>query len=277
MLPRSTRRSALTGAVLTLALLLAACGSDGSEGSEGSGGSTSSPSETADQGASEAPNVVASTSWVGAVAKLAGATDITVIAPTNVTHPPDYDPKASDLVALDNADYILLAGFEGFADRMREAAGTDAEVLEVVTDYDPAKVREQAMALAEAWGTEDVAEENVSAYEQAYGDAMRALQAQTGDAPQKVVAQQFVAGWAAFAGYEPVGTYGPEPTTPSQVAELTGLEPTLVFENSHMGGGDEIAASSGAQLVPLVNFPGDDLELMAVVETNVDLIEEAIG
>ena len=239
MLPRSTRRSALTGAILTLALLLAACGSDSSDGS------ASTTSRPAEQAGAAAPKVVASTSWVGAVAKLAGATDITVIAPTNVTHPPDYDPKASDLVALDKAD--------------------------------PAKVREQAMALAEAWGTEDVAEENVSAYEQAYGDASSALQTLTADAPQKVVAQQFVAGWAAFAGFEPVGTYGPEPTSPSQVADLTGLEPTLVFENSHMGGGEEIAASSDAKLVPLVNFPGDDLELMPVVETNVALIEKAIG
>lgn len=270
MLPRSTRRSTFGGVLIALVLLVAACGSDGSDGAA----DTTKPVEPA---ATDAPKVVASTSWVGAIAQLAGATEITVIAPTNVQHPPDYEPKASDLVALDEADYILLAGFEGFADRMREAAGSDAEVLEVVTDYAPDVVREQATALARAWGTEEETEANLADYEADYAAASEELQAVTADAPQKVVAQQFVAGWAAFAGFEPVGTYGPEPTTPSQVAELTGLEPTLVFENSHMGGGEEIAASSGAELVPLVNFPGADLELLPVVQANAELITDAVS
>ncbi|MBE1490780.1 hypothetical protein [Plantactinospora soyae] len=44
--------------------------------------------------------MVASTSWVGALAKAAGATDIIVVAPGNAQHPPDYDPKPSALAAV---------------------------------------------------------------------------------------------------------------------------------------------------------------------------------
>lgn len=273
MLHRSTRQSAVIGLIAAATLILAACGSSGSESST----SSDSTAKTSEPATTTAPKVVASTSWVGAVAKLAGATDITLIAPTNVQHPPDYDPKASDLAALSDADFILLAGFEGFADRMKEAAGSDAEVVTVTPDYDPAKLEPEVTKLAKMWGTTDIADKNFAEYKASYDDASTALQAKTKASAQTVVAQAYVAGWATFAGYEPVGTYGPEPTTPGQVADLTAMKPSLVFENSHMGGGDEIAASSGADLVPLVNFPGDDLELMPVVDTNVELITKAIG
>ena len=109
-----------------------------------------------------------------------GATDITVIAPSNIQHPPDYGPKASDLAALSDADYVVLAGFEGFADRMTEAAGTDAEVLTITPDYAPDKVAAEVDKLAEAWGTTEVADENVEdahyhLRERRYGSFSRSL------------------------------------------------------------------------------------------------------
>ena len=72
------------------------------------------------------PRVVASTSWVAAFAKAAGIADVTLVAPANLQHPPDYDPKPSDLAAIAKADYVLVAGFEGFATRMKEASGSPA-------------------------------------------------------------------------------------------------------------------------------------------------------
>jgi len=263
----STRRSALAGALTAAVLLIVpACGDDSSTGADDA---TTTPS------ASDSPKVVASTSWVGAIAKLAGADDITVVAPSSAQHPPDYDPKASDLAAVADADYVLVAGFEGFAQRMKDAAGSDAKVETVTPDYDPAKVKAEVDKLAKLWGTTAEATANVAAYTSDYEAAADDLQASTKGTSETVVAQAFVAGWTAFAGFTPAGTYGPEPTTASKVAELTALNPTLVFENSHMGGGAEIASASGAELVNLVNFPGDDLDLMPVVEKNAKLITEA--
>ena len=262
------RTAALLLGVVFVVVALGACGS--------------STTTTAEPGTTAAtppagPKVVASTSWVGAVAKLAGATDITVVAPSSAQHPPDYDPKASDLAAIADADYVLVAGFEGFAERMKEAAGSEAEVVTVTPDYDPAKLKPEVDKLAGLWGTSATADTNMATYTTAYEAASLELKQTTKNAPEVVVAQMFVAGWAMFAGYEPAGTYGPEPTTASQVAELTALAPTLVFENSHMGGGAEIATSADAQLVNLVNFPGDDLELMPVVDANAETIANAVA
>ena len=271
MHPNSTRRSALAVLVVIGALVAGACSSSDDQDAT----TTTSGSETTDA-AADAPKVVVSTTWVGAIAKMAGATDITVIAPSNIQHPPDYDPKASDLAALSDADYVVLAGFEGFADRMTEAAGSDAEVLTITPDYAPDKVAAEVDKLAEAWGTTEVADENVEHYTEDYEEDSAALQETTSKEPQVVVAQAFVAGWADFAGYTVAGTFGPEPITPSQVAELTALSPTLLFENSHMPAGAEVAASSGATLVELVNFPGDDLDLVPVLDINAEAITEAL-
>jgi zinc transport system substrate-binding protein len=261
----STRRGAL-GALLVGGLMFA-----------GACSSSSNDTTTTTAVADGAPKVVASTTWVGAIAKLAGATDITVIAPTSVQHPPDYDPKASDLASLSKADYILLAGFEGFADRMKEAAGSDAKVLTVMPDYDPKMVSAEVAKLAKEWGTTDTANKNVAEYTEQYNEDSAKLKETTSKQPQTVVAQKFAAGWAAFAGYKVAGTFGPEPVTASQVAELSGLKPTLVFENSHMPGGSEIASSSGAKMVSLVNFPGEDLELPPVLDINAKAITQAVG
>jgi zinc transport system substrate-binding protein len=76
--------------------------------------------------AAASPVVVAATGWAAAFARAAGAEDVLVIAPENLQHPPDYDPKPSDLLRLRDADFIVLGGFEGFAQRLRDSAGGKA-------------------------------------------------------------------------------------------------------------------------------------------------------
>ncbi len=49
-----------------------------------------------------------------------------MVAPATVQHPPDYDPKPSDLAAVTDADYILFAEFDGFAPRLKEAPAAPA-------------------------------------------------------------------------------------------------------------------------------------------------------
>lgn len=268
-IPKLTRALLLVG-VLVLAITIAACG-----GSEDSTSSSADATSTA--AATTAPNVVASTSWVGAVAKLAGATNITVIAPSNLQHPPDYDAKASDLLAVADADYVLLAGYEGFAEKLKEAAGSDATVEVVAPDYDPTKLNDAVMALATTWGTTDVATANMAQYTESYTQASDALKQKLSGETPVVVAQAFVANWVGFAGLEPAGVYGPEPLTPSQVAKLAKLKPAYVFENGHMPGGAAVVNAVNAKQVDLVNFPGDDLELMPVVEKNAATIAAAFG
>lgn len=224
-----------------------------------------------------ATKIVASTSWVGAMAKLAGATDISVLAPNNIVHPPDYDPKPSDLAAVANGELILLAGFEGFAKRMSEAASSTAKVDNVATAVDPAKLGPEVMRIAAMLGTTDTATANVAAYTKAWNDASAALKAKLGTTPQVVIAHAFVAEWAGFAGWTPVAAFGPAPLTANDVAKLAAMKPTVVLENSHMPGGKPIADAAGAKFVSLINFPGDDLDLTQLISKNAATITSALA
>lgn len=224
------------------------------------------------------PKIVASTSWVAAFAAAAGATDITVIAPSNLQHPPDYDPKPSDLLAVAEADYVLLAGFEGFAARLQEAVGGDLDkIVMVMTENSPATIHAEVTRLGELFGTQAAAAAYLATFDQEYERLATAVQAKVGTDKPVVVAQLFAAPWVYFAGLEPDGTYGPMPMTPAELKKLTDAQPQFVFENVHMGGGDPVVEATGAVKIELLNFPGDDLDLLKVFATNAERISAALG
>ena len=277
MTPRAilAARRAATALLLAAAITgLAAC-SDHDDEAAGHDGETATHATTT---ATEGPSVVASTGWVAAIAKLAGAGEVTIIAPSSVQHPPDYEPKPSDLAAVDGADMVLLAGFEGFAKQLGEAAG-GKHTMEVATTYDPAKLEAQIITLGKHMKTEDVARENAARVRADLEAVCTDLRAKVPSPPPVVVAHMFVTEWAACAGLTPAGTYGPAPITPGEVTDLTAKKPALVLENRHMAGsGEAIAASSGATMVELVNFPDDgDLDLIKVAKEDAGLIAEALG
>jgi len=220
--------------------------------------------------------IVASTSWVGAFAKAAGAENITVIAPSNIQHPPDYDPKPSDLAAVSEADYILMAGFEGFAKRLQEAVGADSsKLITVMTENSPEAIHKEVTRLGELFGTQEKAAEYLAMFDTEYAAFANDVKAVLGDKKPVVVAQAFVAPWVMFAGLEVAGVYGPMPVSPDELKNLSDLKPTLVFENIHMGGGQPIVEATGAVKIDLVNFPGDDLDLLEIFHTNTHTLEHA--
>ncbi len=277
----SPTRRLLSAAFAALAIVsLSACGSDDTEKSADTSAdtTTTTAAEHEEHGEHEGPHVLASTSWVGAIAKLAGAHDVTVVAPSNLQHPPDYDPKPSDLAKAADADFVLLAGFEGFATRLKEAAGSDAEVITVEPAYAPDKIEAQVQELAAKWGTEEHSAEHFEEYRAAYEKASEATKSAIAGATPVVVAQAYVAEWAVFAGLTPAGVYGEmNMPTPDDVAKLVALKPAFVFENSHMPMGADLVSASGATKVELVNFPGDDLDMMKVIETNQATITKALA
>lgn len=271
----TTRRKALRiGAVVAASVLaLSSCG--GSSDSADTTVATDTSAATQDH---VGPHVVVSTSWIGAFAQLAGATDITVIAPSNLQHPPDYDPKASDLAAVADADFVLLAGFEGFAQRLMDAAGSDAKVEKIATEYYPEALTKEVSRLAALMGLDVAdAEHNASHYGEHFMEEMARVKSALGDAQPVVVSHMYTGVWAMLAGLEPVATFGPKPMTATEVKSIANKKPTLIIENSHMPAGTDLSEVTGAVKVDAVNFPGDDMDLDAVVTRNADLLIEAFA
>ena len=251
--------------VLGAVLALTACGG---------GAQTAAPNATPDAPAGK--KVVAATAWEAALAKAAGATDVKVVVPATVAHAADYDPKPSDLAAVATADLVLYAEFEGFAAKLKEAAGGSAKVEAVKLENAPEVVRAEVTRLAGLLGTTPAAEEWLKKFDSTLTEVKTQVSGSFpgGKAP-KVVSQAFVAYMAAITGAEVVGTFGPQPVTPGQLAELSGKQPDLVFDNVHMSTGTVLPGSSAKQ-VKIVNYPGADLDLLGVFKTNAEEISKAL-
>ena len=263
---RNRVRLACLFAPLTAVLLLTVgCGS--SDAKPGDGGH-------AHDGA---PVVVATTTWEGAFAKAAGAKDVKVIVPKSVQHAPDYDPKPSDLAAVAEADFVLYAPFEPYAEKIKEAAGSDAELVEVNLDNDADKATAEVARLGKLFGTADAAASWQKSFGTQYAGLQRELKAAWpgGKAPS-VVTQVFTAWSAKMAGVNVVGTYGPEAVTAKQLSGLSAKKPALVLDNAHMSTGT-VLPDSGAKQVKIVNYPGDDLDLLPVYRAAAAAVKAAMA
>ncbi|WP_216206548.1 metal ABC transporter substrate-binding protein [Amycolatopsis aidingensis] len=269
ILTRAGRRARIlalkAGALTAGALLLAGCGS-------ADGDAKDDPPA----GQAEGPAVVAASAWEGAFAKAAGATNITVIVPPSIKHAPDYDPKPSDLAAVAEADFVLYAPFEGFAGKLKDAAGSAAELVELKLDNAPETMSAEVRRLAGMFGTEQAAESWISGFETEYDR----LSSEVRDAwqegkPPKVVHQAFLGFAAQLAGAEVLGTYGPGPVTASQLSELSAKEPEFVFDNEQMSTGT-VLPGSAAQQLSLSNYPSEDMDLLSVYRTTAQQIITAL-
>ncbi|MFI9582606.1 ABC transporter substrate-binding protein [Streptomyces sp. NPDC052236] len=248
-----------------LALTVTACGSDKADSADTSGKKNDG-----------APVVVATTTWEGAFAKAAGAKDVKVIVPSSAQHAPDYDPKPSDLAAVAGADFVLYAPFEPYAAQIKEAAGSDAKLVEVNLDNDADKASAEVTRLGKLFGTADAAAQWDTSFKSEYGTLQKELKDAWPDGKAPAVVAQVFSVWSAkMAGAEVRGMYGPEAVTAQQLSDLAKKKPAYVFENVHMTTG-EVLPDSGAQQMEIVNYPGKDLDLMAVYRNAGETIKKAM-
>ncbi|MGH3798615.1 MAG: hypothetical protein ACRDTD_00495 [Pseudonocardiaceae bacterium] len=261
---RSPRLALATVLLALLAFLLSACGSaeQPTQGSGAAGGP--------DGGS---PIVVASTSWAGAFATAAGARDVTLVAPASVPHPPDYDPKPSDLAKISSADFVLYAPFDSFAPRLREAVGGQATTVELNLENTPDNIRAEVTRLGRLFGTSEQASQWLATFDRRNTELSAQVKAAIPQPAPHAVAHVFMAYWGEFAGLPVQDTYGPEPVTAGQLAQLTALRPGLVLANAHIPSNPDIA---GARTVELINFPGADLNLVEVFEENARRLTAAV-
>ncbi|GAA2106917.1 ABC transporter substrate-binding protein [Streptomyces synnematoformans] len=247
-----------------LALTATGCGDDDS-GSDSSGSGTGGPS------------IVVTTAWEGGFATAAGAEDVQVLVPPSVQHAPDYEPKPSDLAVVAEADFVLYAPFEPYAEQIKEAAGSDAELVEVALDNDAGTVKTEVARLGRMFGTEKAATKWTKTFDAEYAELSAGLkEARPGGEAPAAVAQVFTAWAGKMAGVRMLGTYGPDPVTAQEVSDLSAKKPDLVLDNAHMSTGT-VLPDSGADQVKIVNYPGEDLDLLAVYRDAAAEMETALG
>jgi len=201
--------------------------------------------------------VIASTSWVQAFALAAGAKNVVTIAPFELQHPPEYEIKPSDLLAVQHASLIVYSGYEKFAKKLAETAqNKNLRIVSVYTDNVPSTVIAESKKIAEALGTT----EEQAKWAQSFTSFTENLRSEVAAAlpDKKVVVQAYMKTFVDWLGLDVVGTFGPGEPSPAVVLELIKKKPAIVVDNYHNPGGKALAESLGVPYVVLINFPGKD-------------------
>lgn len=212
-------------------------------------------------------SIVASTSWVGAIASAAGATDVTVLAPIELRHPPEYDYRPGDIVKVLEADYIVWAGYEPFIKKMIEATPEiENKLIQVRTTNTPDYLVPETRKLAEIFGTE----ESQTQWEEIYLEDMSKYKewaSLNSVQDKKVVVSVHQNEFITWLGFKPFKVIGGNQLTPSDVVEILEAQPDLIIDNYNSLDG-KLLTDDSAYIV-LFNFPTKEYpELLDVLREN---------
>ena len=217
-----------------------------------------------------AQSVVASTAWTGAFARVAGADEVRVLAPFDLSHPPEYELRPSDIRTVMNADLVIYAGYENMVERLVEAAGqSDAETIQIQTIHSVPVMTRSVLSIARALGTEETAGRNLDRLVEFLDEWSREVGDYEYDG-QPVVAHFHQQALARQLGMNVVGVFGPAPLEARQIDELTRMEPALIIDNGHNPVAEPIAETTQAAVSVWYNFPGIEgtRTLMEIFELN---------
>jgi hypothetical protein len=194
---------------------------------------------------------------VAAIAYCAGAEDVRVLAPADLRHPPEYELKPSDLAAASRASLIIYSGWELFAQKLVETAGSArVRALRITVSNDPKDIKAEAGKIAELLGTTGA----YQAWAAGFDDFTEAAR---GGVPgayagRRAVVNEAQAPFAAWLGFDIAGEYGPAEPSPALILDMVRTRPALVIDNYHNPVGRPIAEAAGVPYVELINFPGKD-------------------
>jgi hypothetical protein len=222
--------------------------------------------------------VVASTSWVAAIARAGGAENIRILAPVELKHPPEYELKPSDLTAVSKADIILYAGWEMFAEKLAETAGSaKVQIIQVNTSNKPEDLKTEARKLAERFGTLDRFEAWSRDFDRLTEELRPRILAAYPD--RRAIVQRMQTPFAAWLELDIIGEYGPAEPSAAVILELVQLNPPLVIDNYHGPSGQPIAEAAHAPYAELLNFPGKDgtVTIEDLFRYNADVLIQAVG
>lgn len=218
---------------------------------------------------------VASTSWVASIAELAGIDDVKVIAPVNLSHPPEYEITPNDMLAVKNAELIMHAGYERMVKVMTASVDVDQSKLQKVkTTNTLENLSNMVNMLSEKAGSQAEAQKRFGEYKKLIEET-RAQIIATGLDKKTVYANVNQAEFARDLGLNVVATFGGGPLSAEQIADAAQTQYDVIIDNVH----NPVAApaaevSPSSQLLLWRNFP-EKMEknaLYNVIKANCDTL-----
>lgn len=222
---------------------------------------------------SKAQKYVASTSWVAAIAELAGIDDVVTVAPANLKHPPEYEITADDMANVVNAKLFMHAGYEKMMKTLGDAAQLDSDrIVKVKTTNTLENLSNMVDMLSQKAGTQEKAAERFGEFQELIDDARERI-AQSPNKDIEVYANVNQAEFARDLGLNVVSTFGAGALTATQIEEAHSKAYPLVIDNLHSPVASPITqVSLDSSIITWRNFPdhlGDDA-LYNVVKDNLE-------
>ena len=223
--------------------------------------------------AAAADDVLATNSWTAAFVEMSGG-EAVQLAPSSMTHPPEYELKPSDVKKVRDADYLVYAGYEVLMKTVFYSFGKPEETLiKIFTSYSPEVLEKSVLLIAERLGTTAEAELRIAEYNDRISAARGQLKA-AGLFGQPVLVHFHQKPLADALGFEIKGVFGPQPLEVKQIAEMAKADVTLIFDNAHNPMAAPLEEILAIDAVELVNFPGFPLEDGSTVpETLTEVME----
>lgn len=218
--------------------------------------------------------IVASTSWTAAFADLAGLDSISVIAPANLRHPPEYEITVSDIKKIMESDIFIYAGFE----RMMQTLGDSVEntkMIKIDCDNSVETVLKSSQKIAEICGTQRERDKRVKKYLFFIEESSNILEKKNlkntkifVNKNQRFLAKEF--------GFNTTNLFGPGLVTASQIQTAKDEEFIFIIDNIHNPVGKPLAeVSPNSKYILWRNFPQkvEKDALLHVVQENFKNLE----
>lgn len=198
--------------------------------------------------------VVASTSLAGAIARAAGAKEVRVLTPSDITHPPEYELRPSDLQKFQGADFVVYAGYEKMVAKLLESAKTGSlAAIQIDTTASPENLITQVEKVAKALGTE----KEVDAWRRQFLTRLNSYRAKISPlSGKRAVVHLHAQPFSRWAGLSVVAVIRPGELTPRAIADSIAQGPELVVDILHLPTAKVIAENGRCRYIQVINFPG---------------------
>jgi zinc transport system substrate-binding protein len=223
-------------------------------------------------------NIVVTSSWTAAYAKMAGIEDFNILAPADMQHPSEYELQIDDILKLKNADLIICGGYEIMMDKVRTGLKIDQEkILQIKTDYNLSHINESVIRIAKISGTKQIAEENLERLTATLKHSKEKIK-KAGISQIPVLVQFFIRPISEELGLNISGVYGPRQLEAFDIQEMMKLDFNLILDNAHNPSAKPLVESKeSVRIAYLLNFPGtgNTETIEDVINYNVDRIIRA--
>ena len=226
------------------------------------------------------PRFVASTSWVAAIAEIAGLDGVDTVAPADLKHPPEYEITPMDVAKVAKAEIFMYGGYEAMMKTIAEAAEVKEECkVQVRTTNTLSNLTLQVEKISKKAGTEAEAKKRLGEFEALFQDARAKIKGNGLD-QIKVWANSNQAEFCNDLGLNVVDTFGPGPLSSDELLEAKEAGYDLIIDNYHA-----VVTSPLSEIVPstpiliFTNFPSslEKNALYKVISGNLEMLWNAFG